>query len=209
MVEEGIKNNPESTKAQAQPGWWKKESRETKKAPKHKHSLDGAARNGLVASSTSRQWFLLRLVAHNPSYGWHYPWLLLICSTFTNCICWLQATPPKDTKHYWQYHNSEDAQKNHIKETLLQPTLREDTTYIWQYIGRFFSSNIIPCTHFHRHAIVPSTYHDKSMRKFNSHTFRFPQFCALSPLFEETTDISFQDESGSENDPFFGLLRQN
>ena len=75
-----------------------------------------------------------------------------------------------------------------------------------QYIGRFFSSNIIPCTHFHRHAIVPSTYHDKSMRKSNSHTFRFPQFCALSPLFEETTDISFQDESGSENDPLFGLL---
>ena len=86
------KHRYKHTRNKAQPGWLQKESRETEKAPKHKHSLDGAARNGLVASSTSRQWFLLRLVAHNPSNGWHYPLLLLICLTvfFTNCICWLR-----------------------------------------------------------------------------------------------------------------------
>ena len=56
---------------------------------------------------------------------------------FTNCICWLRPLQ-KIPKHYWQYHNSGYAQKNHIMETLLQPTLLEDTTYIWQDIGRFF-----------------------------------------------------------------------
>ena len=120
MVEEGIKRNPESTKAQAQPGW--------RSAERPRCFLDLPT---MVPASASRTqpfiWLALSLTFIN-----------LFDCVFTNCICWLQATPPKDTKHYWQYHNSEDAQKNHIKETLLQPTLLEDTTYIWQYIRRFF-----------------------------------------------------------------------
>ena len=162
MVTEGIKRNRESTKAQAQPRW--------RSAERPRCFLDLPTMVPAAASRTQPfKWLALSFTFINLFDCLFYQLYLLV------------ATPPKDTKHYWQYHNSGYAQKNHIKETLLQPTLLEDTTYIWQYIGRFFSSNIIPYTHFHRHAIVPSTYHDKSMRKFNSHTFRFPQFCALSP----------------------------
>ena len=39
------KHRYKHTRNKAQPGWWKKELRETQKAPKHKHSLGGERGN--------------------------------------------------------------------------------------------------------------------------------------------------------------------
>ena len=121
MVEERIKRNRESTKAQAQPGW--------RSAERPRCFLDLPTMVPAAASRTQPFiWLALSLTFIK----------LFNCVFLSTVSAGCRRPLKKNTKHGWQYHNSGYAQKNHIKETLLQPTLLEDTTYIWQYIRRFF-----------------------------------------------------------------------